>query len=85
MFLKTVPKNSFLEIRENQGVCFKGVFHVCIDSFTSHDRTKKRKTSKVLSENRGFWKQEEQKNLGALFTKQVLTFFFFGTKNCFRK
>ena len=61
MFLKTVQKNSFLEIRENQGVCFKGVFHVSIDSFTPHDRTKKRKTSKVLFENRGFGNKENKK------------------------
>ena len=49
-----------IEIRENQGICLKGVFHVCIYSFMLHGRTKKR-TSKVLSEIRGFGNKENEK------------------------
>ena len=58
---------------------------MCIDSFTPHDGTKKRKISKVLSENRGFGNKGEQKNLGALFTKQVFNIIFFQNNKLFLK
>ena len=45
----------------------------------------KKKTSKVLSKNRGFGNKENKKNLGALFTKQVFNIIFFRNNKLFLK